>query len=363
MSVIYTDKDFIVDNNYTTHVPSPDINPGWTFQGWSTSPAGPSEIAGGARYDPPSDITLYAQWKKNEVPVHIIVYSWNGDYSMSFVEPDGTTHYTTAAENDIVFTQSGAGQLKVVAPGILIQALDGQTFNGRSGYVNLDGSTSERTLSFTIGEFSTLYVSKMPVQQILKFNSKSPTKKNVYNSAGTLFGGHKYTVHWYNYRTFRQNGSTSTSTAYTFSREDACFVNTAHKGLITSHKMHIWIGFEDMQDKHIYELSKFIKTGMKKADTWTANFYTCSIKDGAQSSVSTEYINAYVNLEDYGTSGMGQGELVLDFRNAPPSYRFQLGYSIKDNADGGCAGIMFSGQYVVYLADDDCGDCCVEGIC
>lgn len=72
------------------------------------------------------------------------MYSYNNNYSATFIEPDGAgTHTTTEQDNAFTFTQLGQiGQLKVTSPGIFIQAAEGQTFGGMPGYVSLDGSTS-----------------------------------------------------------------------------------------------------------------------------------------------------------------------------------------------------------------------------
>ena len=55
-------------------------------------------------------------------------------------------------------------------------------------------------------------------------------------------------------------------------------------------------------------------------------------------------------------------EMVFDFRDKPRSNRYLIGYSVTDNG-GGCAGIKSKGRYEVYLADDDCEECCVDGEC
>lgn len=54
--------------------------------------------------------------------------------------------------------------------------------------------------------------------------------------------------------------------------------------------------------------------------------------------------------------------MVFDFRDRPRSNRYLIGYSVTDNS-GGCTGIKFEGKYKVYLADDDCEECCIDGEC
>ena len=222
----------------------------------------------------------------------------------------------------------------MTSPGVFIQAAEGQTFGGRPGYVSLDGNTSQRTLDFTVGEFTRLYISKMPVEQTLILDGQYHNKTTQYGNGGTLFGGHKYVVHWYADDWYTQSGSTSTPSPYTFNREDPCFINVAHKGNAPSHHMHIWVGYKDMQTGTITETVSFDKTGMKQSKSGERkNYYTCEFD-----------------------------EMVFDFRDKPRSYRYLLGYSVTDNGSG-CTGIKFEGKYKVYLADDDCEDCCVDGEC
>ena len=264
MGIIQTDKAFVL-RPYSTPALGEDANPGYTFEGWNTKADGSgTTIAGGSAYRPPNDITLYAQWKRKAEDVNVTVYSYNDDYSATFVEPDGAgTHTTTAQDNALTFTQLGqTGQLTVTSPGIFIQAAEGQTFGGRPGYVSLDGSTSPRTFNFTVGEFTQLYISKMPVEQELTLDGAYHNKTTQYGSGGTLFGGHKYVVHWYADYRYTQSGNTSTPSPYAFSREDKCFVNVAHKGGAKSHHMYVWLGYKDMQTGKITETVSFDKTGM-----------------------------------------------------------------------------------------------------
>ena len=102
----------------------------------------------------------------------------------------------------------------------------------------------------------------MPVEQELTLDGAYHNKTTQYGSGGTLFGGHKYVVHWYADYRYTQSGNTSTPSPYAFSREDKCFVNVAHKGSSKSHYMHVWLGYKDMQTGKITEAVSFNRTGM-----------------------------------------------------------------------------------------------------
>ena len=174
----------------------------------------------------------------------------------------------------------------------------------------------------------------MPVEQELILDGAYHNKTTQYGSGGTLFGGHKYVVHWYADYRYTQSGNTSTPSPYAFSREDKCFVNVAHKGTRKGHHMYVWLGYKDMQTGKITEAVSFNKTGMAQSKSGERkNYYTCEFD-----------------------------ELVFDFRDRPRSNRYLIGYSVTDNG-GGCGGIKFEGRYKVYLADDDCEECCVGGEC
>lgn len=65
------------------------------------------------------------------------------------------------------------------------------------GYVYFDGDTSERTFDFTVGEFSQLYISKLPLERTLTLDRAYRDGTALYGNGGMLFGGHRYAVHWY----------------------------------------------------------------------------------------------------------------------------------------------------------------------
>ena len=48
-----------------------------------------------------------------------------------------------------------------------------------------------------VGEFSRLYVSKLPLGRTLTLDGARLDRTKRYGDGGTLFGGHKYIVHWY----------------------------------------------------------------------------------------------------------------------------------------------------------------------
>lgn len=64
-----------------------EVNPGYIFKGWNSAPDGSGiDVAANASYNPGQDITLYAKWEKIAKTVTVVVYSWNNNYSMTFVE-------------------------------------------------------------------------------------------------------------------------------------------------------------------------------------------------------------------------------------------------------------------------------------
>ena len=97
MGIIRTDKAFVL-RPYSALSVGEETNPGYAFEGWNTKVDGSGNtIAGGSAYRPPNDITLYAQWRRKEKDVGVTVYACDGDYSATFIEPDGAgTHTTTA---------------------------------------------------------------------------------------------------------------------------------------------------------------------------------------------------------------------------------------------------------------------------
>lgn len=106
MGIIQTDKAFVL-RPYLTPVLGEEVRPGYTFEGWNTSADGSgTAVAGGSAYRPPNDITLYAQWKRKAKDVNVIVYSYDNNYSSTFIEPGGAgTYTTTAQDNTLTFTQ------------------------------------------------------------------------------------------------------------------------------------------------------------------------------------------------------------------------------------------------------------------
>ena len=116
-----------------------------------------------------------------------------------------------------------------------------------SGYVYLAKDDSERTFDFTVGEFSRLYISKLPLERTLTLGRAYRDGTALYGNGGMLFGGHKYIVHWYADDKYTQSGDTSSPMPYAFSSEDPCFINVAHKGKDTGNSLHAWVGYRDMQ--------------------------------------------------------------------------------------------------------------------
>ena len=144
------------------------------------------------------------------------------------------------------------------------------------GYIYLDGDTSERTFDFTVGEFSQLYISKLPLERTLTLDRAYRDGAALYGNGGMLFGGHRYAVHWYADDRYTQSGDTSSPMPYAFSSKDPCFINVAHKGKDTGHSLHAWLGYKDMQTGEITETAAFDRTGMQQSRPGERkNYYTC----------------------------------------------------------------------------------------
>ena len=154
--------------------------------------------------------------------------------------------------------------MRVKAPGLFIYpgtdgdekfiVRDGETeteYTNANDYSVLDGSAATRTFTFKIGEFKTLYVHKMPNGESLQLTAKFHRRAGNYGDGGTLFGGHRYQIHWYddivfNFKPKSGGGvdkTQSVSAVYTYNASDSCFVNVAHLGTATSHVMHAWLGY------------------------------------------------------------------------------------------------------------------------
>ena len=269
--VLAMEKAYVVDEDYRANDGSGFANEGYTLTAWNSMADGSGARIGlGAPYAPRSDTTLYAQWKKNEEPVRVVVYTWRDatkdvglqyDYSVEFTEPGGEPQYTTGQDNTVYFTRAGEwGTMRVSAPGLFIYpGTDGdEKFIVRDGgaeteytnandYFVLDGSAATRTFTFKIGEFKTLYVHKMPNGESLQLTAKFHRRAGNYGDGGILFGGHRYQIHWYDDMVFSFRPGTdsrqSVSAEYTYNESDDCFVNVAHLGTAPGHVMHAWLGY------------------------------------------------------------------------------------------------------------------------
>lgn len=331
MSLIDTQKAFVLEDYTTLSIDGSIYNPGYVFVGWNTRPDGSGiAVQADALYSPSADVSLYAQWEKRESSARVTVYTWNDDYNTTFIQPDGSQQITTSQDNSIVFTQIGqAGQLKITSPGVMIAPKNGETISGLTSYVNTDTSIETKTIKFTIGEFSQLTISKIPIDYLLSVDGKMHVITHEYSSVGTVFGGHHYKVHWYDDVIFSPDadhlqGHTTTSSDYVFNRNDMAFVNVAHKGGKTSHIMHLSCGYYDYQTQNITTIAVFDRlTGLhqSKPDV-LKNFYTCKFN-----------------------------EFELDLRSQPLSNMYFIGYSIKDYNDE-CAGIKFRGKYRLYIDEE-----------
>ena len=319
---IQTDKAFVLEDYTTLSIDANMYNPGYTFTGWNTSPNGSgTSIAANAIYDPKSDISVYAQWNKEEQPVSVNVYTYNKNYTTTFRQSNGTSFMTTKQTNYISFTQiNQPATLEISAPGVMVAIeKNGETIGGKQTYINTDSTTKVKTIPFTISEFTKLNISKIPVKQLISVEGKMPTTRSVYSNAGTIFGGYYYIVHWYDSYTF-YNGSPS---RYTFNRTDKCFVNIAHLGKLHDHWMHLSCGYYDVQQSKPYVLTSFI----------------CNNFEQSPANELTNYVTLRFN------------ELSIDLREYPLSNRYYIGYSIRDNTED-CYGIKFRGMYQVYVVDD-----------
>jgi len=271
MATITEEKAFVADGYGAKAGGS--WNPGYVFTGWNTSPDGTgTAVAGGQSWMPDADLTLYAQWRRDVQRVTVYVYTWNKaaaagsqeyDWTAVVKDPGGVAHTTNAAVNVFDFSSGDAlGEITVTAPTLMIQPGEGETLTAVEGgrdvgytqgnaYVAQAAEPTSRTVRFRPGGFSELHIYKLPVGQTLQVNGVYHMRTPNYGDAGTVFGGHRYVVRWYDdYRfVFKTSGQTvytdqTVPEDYTYDPGSLSgFVNIAHKGGVTSHDMHAWLGY------------------------------------------------------------------------------------------------------------------------
>lgn len=240
------------------------------------------------------------------------------------------------------------------APGVIIEPGEGETFDGKSYAVSTDDSTDQKTFTFTAGEFTRLYVTKLPVGQRLSLDGEYHARTNSYSaSMGTLFGGHRYKIHWYDQYYFIKTGERVTeSRPYRNWQKDdmwndQCFVNVAHKdgSVIPVHTVHAWVGFKNAGGS-IYDFYRFDKADRLNpppADGSLYNYRTFYM-------TSAGY-NLNNNLPDYcglETDGEKIKAITLDLRGFRRSDKFTLGFSAIDSGSS-CRGIKFSAYYKIKV--------------
>lgn len=286
MSVQVTEKAFVL-RDYSSRSSLPNIPEGYTLENWNYLPDGSgTTIALNVPYHPNNDVKLYAQWKKIEQNIKIVVYTWKNylgtyDYSVTFTESNGEQYFINSAETNIKFKKIGEKGTMTIpnAPGIFMypgneagekltlwtSATESSEYTYDHDYADLNHeSTATKTFTFTIGEFKTLYIHKLPVSQTLTLDDKFHLKTGNYGDGGVLFGGHKYIVHWYDRYKFCTSGNGYTKVdlevgddgIYQYNQADRCFINIAHTGSATGHVMHAWLGYAeyiyDGSGKQIY---------------------------------------------------------------------------------------------------------------
>ena len=344
MPILQTDKAFCVDPYETLSIGN-EYNPGYSFSGWNTLPDGTgTPIDAKTPYSPTSDTTLYAQWTKNEMKVLVHVYSYDSlgkqNKYVCYINGASDNQLSTNGENnEFYFTKFGnTATINVTSPGVMIAPVKaGETIGGQNSYVSLDSSTQTKIINFTVGEFSEINISKIPIEQTLSICGTVHKPKNYYDDAGTIFGGYNYRIHWYdsticspsvdgmigdqqNWQPAPPENKKTTAQPYSYNRNDKCFVNVGHLGANTDHTMHISCGYYDINANNVVCLMEMQNTGL----TWTT-----------QKNKNNMYSDAF-------------NELSIDLRDQPYSKKYMIGYTVQDNA-GGCAGIKFTGKYKLYI--------------
>ena len=374
MSIIRTEKAYVINKSYTVYTTSIN-NPGYKFIGWNTKPDGTgTSIKAGSSYTPTSDITLYAQWEKNIQQIKVNVYSAilnNGalDYSATF-NINGT-NFTTDSEtniynnledsdttNDNQWIFGTKGTLTVKAYGLFISVPTGQSLNGVQNFQFSDltyqtDQLKTYTFNFTVGEFTEITISKLAIGQHLYFSSEAHKEKIVEINGGTIFGGHKYKLYWYDkYKFIKMNSSPYSSRrpqeSYIFDENDKCFINVAHRGGITTHAMHVKIGYIDMQ-----ETQQFIPFQLTNGNKTFEEIIATNLK---QSPVECDTENnptqAKIDLDYNKNFKECQFDpIILDLSKKNISDKFKIGVSVKDEQSSGCAGIKVSCIYKLYIID------------
>lgn len=382
MSIIRTEKAYVINDSYTVYTPS-ITNPGYKFIGWNTKSDGTgTSIKAGSSYTPTSDITLYAQWGKNiQQQIKVNVYSAilnDGvtDYSATF-NINGT-NFTTDSEtniynnledsdttNDNQWIFGTKGTLTVKAYGLFISVPTGQSLNGVQNFQfnDLTDQTDQLktyTFNFTVGEFTEITISKLAIGQHLYFSSKAHEEKIVEINGGTIFGGHTYKIYWYDKYKFKETNDSpyesvkwyydedpKNLSAYIFNENDKCFVNVAHRGGATSHTMHVKIGYIDMQ-----ETQQFIPFQLTNGNETFKEITVTNLKSSppecdtekspTQAEIDLDYNNNFKECQF--------DPIILDLSKKNISDKFKIGVSVKDHS-AACSGIKVSCIYKLYIID------------
>lgn len=330
-----SDKFYIIDdkNKYKTRPASTFSYDGYELTSWNTSSGGIGTMYGfNQTFNPESDTDLYAQWKKIERKVIYNVYSYTNDYSTTTIEdPSGSaiSWYTTQQNNNVFyFTKlNKSGTITIPnAPNVVVQAINGTIGNGLSTWWQSASSNTTKTLNFTVGEFTELQISKLGNGDGgLDYSGDAHTNLTQMSQGGTLFGGLKYTIHWYDTATYSSSGTkTTVSSAYTYNDSDRSFVNVAHKGAATNHIMHLSVVIRDESTSTISTIVSGDFTGLNPSigniDQRLSNFHT-----------------------------MWFDTPVFDFTSYSPNRKWTIGYVIRDH-NSGCSGIKFRGRYKIKVS-------------
>ena len=331
-----SDKFYIVDdkNKYKTRLSSTFSYDGYELTSWNTSPNGLGQSYGfNEVLNPMGDMNLYAQWKKIEKRVIYDIYSYTNDYSTTTIE-DSTGSaipwYTTQQNNNVFyFTKlNKTGTITIPnAPNVVVQALDGGTIgNGLSTWWQSSSSNATKTLNFTVGEFTKLQIAKLgDGDSSLNYAGDAHESRTTISQGGTLFGGLKYTIHWYDTATYTLSGShTSISSAYTYSEYDRSFVNVAHRGNVTSHEMHLSVVIRDNSNNQISTIASGVFTGLNAST-----------------------LDAENDLKNFHTIWFDTP--TFDFTAYSPSQTWSIGYVIRDD-NSECLGIKFRGRYKIKVS-------------
>lgn len=394
MAIRKTDQSYLVksDGNIETYTARDPVsilidNPGYKFVKWNSAPNGsglttltanevintisPVSTTAYTTYFK-DDTTLYAQWEKEEKKLSIDVYTWENQdettenvYSTTLIDCNNISTETTQQHNEINVSYAElTATLKITAPGIIVVApLAGEYLSSGGGhtinkYADFNANNATKTLTIDLTKLTLLRIAKLPVEKSIYYSNKTHGKIERYFDNGTIFGGVKYAIHWYDDNKYDVQLTNRTEvifgsspTPYSFNESDSGFVNIAHMGAVVSHKMHMSCLLENEDETTTTLLSaQYSRLARSKKDdednygtimfNSINNTYKYTTANGKAYVVSSFWAKDGTTTE----AGYPTGIIEIDLRDKQLSDVYSIGYAVRDDSSS-CAGIKLKCKY------------------